>query len=162
LIVLGVGGYFGYKYIANKTFGKIANSFNDATSTATLTATVTSTTTPTSTKTVKATKTASTISDDYIITDSNTRVISDSDLAGLSNWQLKLARNEIYARHGRPFVHKDMQCYFQAKSWYVEDPSATNPTLTTTENKNVATILAYEKKVGSDIIDADTGCNSSH
>ena len=42
-------------------------------------------------------------SDEYIIPYSNTRYLTDADLDSLSEWDLKLARNEIYARHGRRF-----------------------------------------------------------
>jgi hypothetical protein len=88
-------------------------------------------------------------------------VISESELTELSNWQLKVARNEIYARYGRPFVHKDLQCYFAKMSWYKEDSSATNPTLNSTESKNVATIQAYEEEVGSDLASSDSGCDTN-
>lgn len=122
-----------------------------------------SATTSTGSKTATSAKTASSAStsSDYIISDSDTRVISDSDLSGLPNWQLKVARNEIYARYGRPFVHKDLQCYFAKKSWYKEDSAAANPTLTATESKNVATIQAYEEKVGSDLASSDSGCDTN-
>lgn len=113
-------------------------------------------------KTATTARTASNSSSgSYIISDSKTRVISESELTNLSNWQLKVARNEIYARYGRPFVHKDLQCYFAKMSWYEEDSSATNPTLNSTESKNVATIQAYEEKVGSDLASSDSGCDTN-
>lgn len=111
------------------------------------------------TATPAKTATARPFSGDYIISDSDTRVISETELNGLSSWQLKVARNEIYARYGRPFVHKDLQCYFAKKSWYKEDSNATAPTLNTIENKNVATIQAYEAKIGSD--SSDHGCDAN-
>ena len=39
----------------------------------------------------------------YIFYDSDTRYLTDEDLRGLSSWELKIARNEIYARRGRLF-----------------------------------------------------------
>jgi len=113
------------------------------------------------TATSARTTTSNATSGDYIISDSDTRKISESDLTSLSAWQLKVARNEIYARYGRPFVHKDLQCYFAKKSWYTEDSSATNPTLTSIESANVATIQAYEEKTGSNLASTDSGCDTN-
>lgn len=98
---------------------------------------------------------------DYIISDSDTRVISDADLTDLTPWQLKVARNEIYARHGREFVHEDLQCYFAKKSWYSIDPNFTESMLSTTENKNVATIKAYEDATSSPLANKDSGCDTN-
>jgi len=102
--------------------------------------------------------TTSTASGEYIIADSNTREISESELISLTPWQLKVARNEIYARHGREFVHKDLQCYFVKQSWYKIDPSFSESDLGSIENKNVATILSYETKTGSPLLRTDNGC----
>ena len=54
----------------------------------------------------------------YILPESDTRVYSQSELSKLSKSQLRLARNEIYARHGRKFNSKDLQDYFNSCSWY--------------------------------------------
>jgi len=105
-----------------------------------------------------ASGTKTTISTDYIITDSATRVIAESELTSLSAWQLKVARNEIYARHGREFVHKDLQCYFATKAWYQINESFTESALSTTETKNIATIQAYEIKISSPLQSTDSGC----
>ena len=39
-------------------------------------------------------------------------------MKGLSKEDLRYARNEIYARHGRRFASADLQAYFDAKPWY--------------------------------------------
>ena len=31
---------------------------------------------------------------------------------------LRIARNEIYARHGRKFDSNELRTYFESKSWY--------------------------------------------
>lgn len=54
----------------------------------------------------------------YMIMDSSSRRLTASDLYGLSKEQLKIARNEIYARHGRLFDSESLQFYFNSKSWY--------------------------------------------
>ena len=57
-------------------------------------------------------------SDDYIIAYSSTKYLSRSDLKGLSQREINLAKNEIYARHGRTFKNQSLQDYFDSKDWY--------------------------------------------
>lgn len=61
---------------------------------------------------------------DYIFPDSDSRYLTDADLEGYSSSELELAKNEIYARHGRKFVTPRIADYFNSKSWYkgTEDP----------------------------------------
>jgi len=148
IAALAYGGWYLYK--------KSANSKTTTSSSTSTTPTVTSTTTTTST--ISATKAGTMPTNSYVISDSNTRVISESELTSLTPWQLKVARNEIYARHGRPFVHKDLQCYFAKQSWYTEDPNFSENSLSAVENKNVNTILDYEKKINSPLYQKDSGC----
>ena len=54
----------------------------------------------------------------YILPESSTRYLSEADLAGLSAGQLRLARNELFARHGRIFVVPVIREYFTGCSWY--------------------------------------------
>lgn len=56
--------------------------------------------------------------EDYILTDSSERLLTEEDLSGLSNDMLRKARNEIVARHGRRFKDKELQAYFDSKLWY--------------------------------------------
>ena len=55
---------------------------------------------------------------DYIFPDSDSRYLTDADLEGYSSSELELAKNEIYARHGRQFVTDYIADYFNSKSWY--------------------------------------------
>ena len=55
---------------------------------------------------------------DYIIPDSDVRKLSLSDIEDLSLREVNYAKNEIYARHGRKFASKELQNYFNSKSWY--------------------------------------------
>lgn len=57
-------------------------------------------------------------SNDYIFPRSSYEYLGKSDLEGLSKEELRLGRNEIYARHGRRFNDKTLQWYFDAKPWY--------------------------------------------
>ena len=54
----------------------------------------------------------------YIIEDSATRLLTNSDITGLSAKELNYAKNEIYARHGRKFDSQELKDYFESKSWY--------------------------------------------
>ncbi len=54
----------------------------------------------------------------YILPDSNSRKLTRADLQGLSKEKLRLARNEIFARHGMIFGVPDLDAYFGEKSWY--------------------------------------------
>lgn len=88
---------------------------------------------------------------EYILADSNSRYISESDLANLSEQELSYARNEIYARHGRRFKDAGLQGYFDGKPWYsgtIEPDQFPESMLNEYEKKNAETILAYEKAKG--------------
>lgn len=56
---------------------------------------------------------------DYIIPESSTEYLGEADLAGMNAEQIQMAINEIYARHHRKFLLKEVQEYFDSKDWYV-------------------------------------------
>ncbi len=62
---------------------------------------------------------------EYVLPNSSNSYVSAADLAGLTKAQLRLARNEIYARHGYRFNGEELKSYFESKSWYhpTIDPS---------------------------------------
>lgn len=57
-------------------------------------------------------------SNDYILLNSNTEELKESDLSNLTKRQLVLARNEVFARHGLVFNSQEVKSYFESKSWY--------------------------------------------
>jgi hypothetical protein len=75
----------------------------------------------------------------------SSRYISESDLYGMSLADLRIMRNEIYARHGYIFTTKEMKQYFAQQSWY--RPTSANVTLSQIEQYNVNVIKAYESKL---------------
>lgn len=152
--VLGVGGYFGWKYLQSRSTATATTTASPALIPSPSTS-PSATATPTATPSLSSSKV---ISGDYVISDSDTRVIKEAEIRDFTPWQLKVARNEIYARHGRPFVHKDLQCYFATKSWYKIDTSFTEASLSVIETKNIATIKAFEEKINSPMLAKDTGC----
>jgi serine/threonine-protein kinase len=44
--------------------------------------------------------------------------LAESDLTGLSPYELQLLRNAVFARHGRTFKTPELQRYFDSRSWY--------------------------------------------
>lgn len=87
----------------------------------------------------------------YIIPDSDTRVLGQKDVEGFSAEQCRLARNELYARHGRIFEDSALQRHFQACSWYhgtIPASRFSESMLNDVEIKNRDFIVAYEKKMG--------------
>jgi hypothetical protein len=82
----------------------------------------------------------------YIIPDSNTEYLREADLRGMDSVQLRLARNEIFARHGYAFRSKDLQEYFGKKSWYKPIGNNDSIKLNTIEMYNVELIKSYENR----------------
>lgn len=54
----------------------------------------------------------------YILSKSDSKYYTKDELSTLSKSQLRLARNEIYARHGRKFNDSSIQEYFNNCTWY--------------------------------------------
>jgi hypothetical protein len=88
-------------------------------------------------------KRSNTVSSEYILADSDKKVLGEEDIAGISKEQLRLARNEIYARHGYVFKSQDLQKYFSSKSWYHEDNSY-DGSLSEVEKENVNLLKTRE------------------
>lgn len=91
------------------------------------------------------------IEDEYILPGSDTRYITISELEELTEYECRLARNEIYARRGRIFNDPALQAYFNSKSWYEGTISADNFSenmLNEIERANVKTIASYEESKG--------------
>lgn len=88
---------------------------------------------------------------DYIIADSSSRYLSLSDIEHLNQEELRYARNEIYARHGRLFNDKGLQTFFDSKAWYkgtIPPDDFKESDLNAYERDNVRMIEEYEKKMG--------------
>jgi hypothetical protein len=75
------------------------------------------------------------------------RLVTEAMLKGLSLHELRLLRNEIYARRGRQFKTEWLSQYFWSQPWYEAREDSKEPVLSETEQKNIQTIVAYENKV---------------
>jgi|GEM_PF-2763596 len=89
----------------------------------------------------------------FVIDNSDTRVVSERDLEHLSGWELYVARNEIFARKGRPFVKDSSIClqkHFDSwakgiektNGWYQKRSGDIR--LSDLEYRNAETIRNYE------------------
>ena len=89
--------------------------------------------------------------DNYVLPESATHLYSEAEVSGLSEWDLSIARNEIYARHGRGFADQELAAYFASQSWYrqqytPEQFDALSPSpLNDVERANAALLLKVEK-----------------
>ena len=81
---------------------------------------------------------------DYLFPLSDEEVLNPEDLIALSPELLRIARNEIYARHGWVFTDLDLQMYFNQKWWYVPLYDNDSIELNYLEALNVEMISAVE------------------
>lgn len=74
--------------------------------------------------------------------------LSESDLSEYSSRDLRIMRNEIYARHGYSFKSADLQDHFSAQAWYnpvSQDAELAYSKMTAIERSNVDTIRKEER-----------------
>lgn len=86
---------------------------------------------------------------EWILPDSDTHRYTASELSDLTSDELFIARNEIFARHGRMFGDSYLQQHFESTSWYeprytAEEFDSMKTPLNDTEIANVNTILQLE------------------
>ena len=89
-------------------------------------------------------------SDDYILPESNSRYLTDADVAGLSLKEINYAKNEIYARHGRKFDSKELRDYFNGKEWYtgkIDPKKFSDKVFNKYEKKNASFLSQKEEAI---------------
>lgn len=79
------------------------------------------------------------------------RAISEQMLRGLSLYELRLLRNEIYARHGRMFRALWLQQYFYGQEWYQPDEEFKDESVSGIDKQNVETIVKYENRIHDEL-----------
>lgn len=85
-------------------------------------------------------------SSEYILPNSSTSYLTDGEISGLTDDELQMAINEIYARHGRRFQDSGIQSYFDGKSWYqgiIEPDDFDESVLSDVELQNIEKLRAY-------------------
>lgn len=87
----------------------------------------------------------------FILPDSDSRYYSAEEISGLTKEELRIARNEIYARRGRIFSDSGLRTYFEGKDWYhgsIEAGRFRDDQLNDFEKKNRDLIKAREEQLG--------------
>ena len=79
------------------------------------------------------------------------KAITEQMLQGLSLHELRLLRNEVYARHGRMFRADWLQQYFFFQPWYTPDENFKDEELSGNDKLNVETIVKYENKIHQEL-----------
>ncbi len=75
---------------------------------------------------------------------SSTKDLKEADVENLRPAELRIMRNEIYARHGYGFKLADMRAHFEKQDWYMAVSQDITDNLTAREKKNAALIKRYE------------------
>ncbi|MEP6919970.1 MAG: YARHG domain-containing protein [bacterium] len=79
------------------------------------------------------------------------KLISEQLLKGLSLHELRLLRNEIYARHGRAFRAAWLQQYFWSQPWYEQKDDFKDEEVSGSDQANVETIVKYENRIHDEL-----------
>lgn len=98
------------------------------------------------------------ISSDFVFPNSNSVLLSSSDVSSLNNWELIIATNEIYARYGYRFSISELQDHFNSKSWYVNITNPSNDIVfSDIEDANLKTIVKEKDSRVKDALMHDLG-----
>ena len=84
---------------------------------------------------------------EYIFPKSDVKKLTIEEIKKLSKSDIRLAKNEIYARHGRKFKDAGLQSYFDGKSWYVgiiEPDDFDESVFNKIEKYNIRLLAKYE------------------
>ncbi|WP_289056101.1 YARHG domain-containing protein [Carboxylicivirga marina] len=74
------------------------------------------------------------------------RLLKEADIINLSKKELRLMRNEIFARYGYTFKSLDLQKHFLSKDWYHGNSNDVDRYLTDVEMMNIKFIKEFERK----------------
>lgn len=74
----------------------------------------------------------------------STELLNEDALGGLFTEDLRILRNEIFARHGRIFKDAELQKYFESQPWYQPNPDFKDDQLGEIEYKNLSAIKEAE------------------
>ncbi len=94
-------------------------------------------------------------------TDTPFTFLNDEVLKTKSKEELKLLRNEVYARKGYIFKSNDLNKYFKSKPWYAPDPNKNINSLTfTSQEKDYVNKIKYHEEgfYNKNEIDASKKC----
>ncbi|MDR1550434.1 MAG: YARHG domain-containing protein [Hungatella sp.] len=87
---------------------------------------------------------------EFVFPNSSDSLLQEQDLWNLSAGQLRIAKNEIYARHGRRFADQELQRYFNQCRWYegrIAPEDFEENMLNETERFNISLIQKQQQNV---------------
>ena len=90
---------------------------------------------------------------DYLAPESDTRLYTEQDIGAMDLQVTNYAKNEIYAKHGRKFVSRELTEYFNAQPWYngtIEPAAFQESTLNEFERQNVILLAEREAALSWD------------
>ena len=91
----------------------------------------------------------------YLMPQSSYERLTEKDVEGMTDQELMLARNEIYARHGRLFIAEDVKAYFEGQDWYEgsiqPEDFDDEKELNEAELRNIQFLLRMEKEAAEQI-----------
>lgn len=100
---------------------------------------------------VNNTEDADTDAQEYIFPNSDSRYLSEEEVRSVETDKLRIARNEIFARHGYIFNDEELSQYFNSTSWYdgmvLADQFDMDVLLNDFEKKNIELIERIENEV---------------
>lgn len=91
---------------------------------------------------------------EYIFPDSDSRYLSEEEVKDIETDKLRIARNEIFARHGYIFNDEELNQYFNGTSWY-------NGTVPAEQFNMDAVLNDFEKKNIELIEGIESGVNGT-
>jgi hypothetical protein len=83
------------------------------------------------------------------------RLLKVDELRNMSRRDLRVLRNMIFARRGRPFKSELLQDYFGRMHWYKADPKYSDNRLTKVDRANIQLVTSVEKELGGPLSEAE-------
>ncbi len=74
------------------------------------------------------------------------KVLTENEIKSYSKSELRLMRNEIFARYGYRFLSTDLKAYFMKKDWYSPRRDNADEFLSDIEKQNIELIIRLEKQ----------------
>ena len=75
--------------------------------------------------------------------------LTDTHLQNRDEWELRIMRNEVFARYGYIFKLPELREYFILQNWYTPKYDDVSNMLSELEKENVEKIRKYEAYIGS-------------
>lgn len=88
---------------------------------------------------------AGSMEEEFILPESNSRILEADELSEMTKAELRIARNEIYARYGWWFESEDLADHFEGKAWYAAGAYIDDIAFSDVERANIDLILEMEE-----------------